>query len=264
MPMQQAMSRIADSERRAVMSWLTRAGPFWDDLRQHGANDWLACGDELVTDTAVGEAAFRSLHGVACGLVSVTPSDWEFSPVEVAWCFRDGGLTDQHASLENWVEVDELQRKLQGTAPPLSSWDDVREACSARFENLIFGTDCFEPMRGHPFSSAAANRLFALLDVLDRLCRAFDATGNRTLDGHRIYSDFFTGNMAPFSDSSDSERNRFASEMTFPDPRDPDSRLFCPWHGKVRRTTLRFHFSWPIRFGEPVYVVYAGPKITKR
>ena len=28
--------------------------------------------------------------------------------------------------------------------------------------------------------------------------------------------------------------------------------------------TLRLHFSWPVRAGEPVYVVYAGPKLTKR
>ena len=28
--------------------------------------------------------------------------------------------------------------------------------------------------------------------------------------------------------------------------------------------TLRLHFSWPIEAGKPVYIVYAGPKITKR
>ena len=28
--------------------------------------------------------------------------------------------------------------------------------------------------------------------------------------------------------------------------------------------TLRLHFSWPIRSGKPVYIVYAGPKITRR
>ena len=51
---------------------MTKSGPFWDDLRNHGADDWLECKGKLVTDTAVGEAAFRTLHDSGCGLVSVT------------------------------------------------------------------------------------------------------------------------------------------------------------------------------------------------
>ncbi|MCY3818840.1 MAG: hypothetical protein OXH52_05670 [Gammaproteobacteria bacterium] len=46
--------------------------------------------------------------------------------------------------------------------------------------------------------------------------------------------------------------------------RDPMASLFCPWHGKVSRLTLRLHFSWPVEAGRPIYVVYAGPKITSR
>ena len=37
-----------------------------------------------------------------------------------------------------------------------------------------------------------------------------------------------------------------------------------PSHGKVRRGMLRLHYSWSGKAGEPVYVVYVGPKITKR
>ena len=28
--------------------------------------------------------------------------------------------------------------------------------------------------------------------------------------------------------------------------------------------TLRMHFFWPVRYGEPVYVMYIGQKITRR
>ena len=71
-PMQQAVGRLTvESERRAVMAWLTRAGPFWDDLRQHGADDYIECEGEIVTESAVAEAAYRTLHDVVCGLVSV-------------------------------------------------------------------------------------------------------------------------------------------------------------------------------------------------
>ena len=43
--MQQAIGSLAaESERRAAMIWLTQAGPFWDDVRRHGGDDWLECG----------------------------------------------------------------------------------------------------------------------------------------------------------------------------------------------------------------------------
>ena len=45
---------------------------------------------------------------------------------------------------------------------------------------------------------------------------------------------------------------------------DPTKTLFCPWHGKVQTPQLRVHFSYPIRANEPLYIVYVGPKLTKR
>ena len=79
-PLQQAVGNIIESERRAIMGWLTRSGPFWDDIRQHGEDDWLECFKNIVTDSAVGEAAFRTLQGIKCGVVSVTPSDCSKHP----------------------------------------------------------------------------------------------------------------------------------------------------------------------------------------
>ena len=98
--------------------------------------------------------------------------------------------------------------------------------------------------------------------VLKRL--AIDATGVRTPEGQRVYQDYFTGENALFSDSSDNEKRRFGEALTFPHPSEPGNSLACPWHGKVRHMTLRLHFSWPIEPGKPVYVVYAGPKLTRR
>ena len=104
-----------------------------------------------------------------------------------------------------------------------------------------------------------------LLGILDRFARSFDASGARTIEGQRIYQDYFTGgDNALFSDSSDDEKGDFGEALTFPHPDEPGSFLFCTWHGKVRHMTLRLHFSWPIACGKPVYVVYAGPKLTKR
>ena len=51
--MQQALGRLGDNERRAAMSWMTRAGPFWDDCRQHGPGDYLECRGEVVSDSSI-------------------------------------------------------------------------------------------------------------------------------------------------------------------------------------------------------------------
>ncbi|MCY4459294.1 MAG: hypothetical protein OXC26_02670 [Albidovulum sp.] len=88
-----------ESERRAVMRWLTGAGAFWDDARHHTGKDWLECRGDIVTDTAVGEATFRTLHDVYCGLVSFSPSDWNYAPVEVTWSREaEGGENLRQAS----------------------------------------------------------------------------------------------------------------------------------------------------------------------
>lgn len=264
--MQQAIGRLAvESERRAAMGWFTRFGPFWDDLRRHGSGDWMECGGKIVTDSAVGEAAFRTLHGADCGLVSVTPSDWDCSPVDVTWRRDDEGADDRSTALRNWRTAPALEAGLRDTAPPLRSWDDLVQAAAVRFESLTCAEDCFEPLAGVPFAKGAADRFLVLLDILDRFARSFDRSGARTAEGQRIYQDCFTGGCnALFSDSSDDEKRDFREALTFRHPKEPGGSLFCPWHGKVRPMTLRLHFSWPVRAGRPVYVVYAGPKLTKR
>ncbi len=263
MTMQQAIGQLANNERRAVMGWLTRHGPFWSDLRQHSENEYLECRGEVVTDSAVGEAAFRTFHDVECGLVSITPSDWNYSPVEVIWRREDEGLADLRSNLDNWRNEVTLEEKL--VAIKVESWDDLREYSIRRFMRLTFADDCFEPFKGFPLPKSTADRVVVLLGILDQFAREFDENGVRTPEGQRIYQKYFTGGKtALFSDSSDNEKANFHNELTFPHPNNPGKNLFCPWHGKEKHMTLRLHFSWPIVPGKPVYVVYVGPKITKR
>lgn len=262
-PMRRAVQELGHNERQALMVWLDRRGPFWDDSRDHHADDWLECQGEIVTDSAVGEAAYRSLHGVESGLVSVTPSDWNFSPVEVIWR-REAGLDDRNATLENWWDAVALEEGLQEADRPIQSWAALRDFVTNRFGNLTFADPCFEPLAGTPFAKSAAKRILELLDILDQYSRAFDAKGESTPEGHQIYQDYFKGERALFSDSSTTEKRKFRKELTFPHPDHSGEFLFCTWHGKVSHRTLRLHFSWPIRAGESVYIVYAGPKLTKR
>lgn len=264
--MQRALQRFPTDERRSAMLWLTRGGPFWDDLRRHGTADWLECRGRVVTDSAVGEAAYRTLHAVECGLISAVPSDWDYSPVDVVWRRRNEAGDDEHAQIHNFRDSRLFEDFLRTAAPPIRSWDDLQEASKKRFAKLIFAGHCFDHLSGFPFVQNAAERIVVLLDVLDQFARAFDAVGVRTSKGQQIYQDYFSGNNAPFSDSSDTEKRHFRDELTFRHPSDSQKLLFCTWHGKVNYPAfpLRIHFSWPIQSGEPVYVVYIGPKITRR
>ena len=125
-PMQQAIGSLGvESERRAVMIWLTRAGPFWDDVRRHGGDDWLECDGEVVTDSAVGEAAFRTLHGVDCGLVSVSPSAWNHTPLEVTW-LREA---------EGWI----IETRRSKTGGP---WKRSRRHCGTGRRSSVRGAIC--------------------------------------------------------------------------------------------------------------------------
>ena len=103
-----------------------------------------------------------------------------------------------------------------------------------------------------------------LLSILDRFAVAFESDGRRSVEGHRLYQDYFTGDRGWFSDSSDTEKSNFGRDMHFRHPDKPGETIPCYWHGKVNQLTLRIHFSWPVRAGEPLYVMYIGQKITRR
>ncbi len=262
-PLQQVLQALPRDECRAAMRWLTRGGPFWDDLPRHGPDDYLECRCEVVTDSAVAEAAYRRMHGADCGLVSVTPSDWNYTPVTVTWRREADELDDRHADLDNWWDAGTLEDELRHAEEPLRSWGDLRRISANRFERLVFAEDCFEPLDGLPFAGSAAERFRFLFDVLDRLVLAHDAGGAPTPEARQILRDYFTGGRALFSDSSETEKHDFREKLTFRHPRD-GGPLFCPWHGKVSHMTLRLHYSWSGSATDPVYVVYAGPKITRR
>ena len=246
--------------QRALMQWAQSHGPFWEDFREHMGDDWLEYDDDIVTDTAVGEAAYCVLQGIERALISIDPSSWLISPLLVDWCDND---FTKMVKVSNYWAIDKLETALANAPSSLSSWRDLATAASLRYQNLIFSTNCFEPLDGYPFGQGTADQLLSRLGVLNNMKDCFDH-GKRTPEGQALYQKHFTGDKAWFSDSSDTEKARFKNELTFKHPANPNEVLFCPWHGKVKTPPYRIHFSWPIRADEPLYVVYVGPKITKR
>jgi hypothetical protein len=266
--MRQAVQKLSRDQRLSLLQWITQQGPFWEEARNHRPGDWLEWNGVVVTDTAVGEAAWCCLHGTERSLVSLSPSNWQFSHVPVDWRPEINGTRTVNVS--NYWDAIALEAVLKNAPVPIASWDGLRAAATARCTQLTFAADAFEPLNGHPFVQGAAQRLLVLLNVLDRCKSCFDANGQRTAEGNKIYQDFFTGQAggggrgSAFSDSSESEKRDFRTELTFKHPLDGASPLFCPWHGKVQTPQLRVHFSSPISADAPLYVVYVGPKLTKR
>ncbi len=258
----QAVQNFNRNEQRSFMQWLTRNGPFWEETRTHSSDDYMECNGAIVTDTAVGEAAYCCFHRTRHDLVSLTPSSWAFSPVSVTWIL-DGGDNRSLEVINHWNE-EELETALRVAPAPIVSWAHLASVSIARCPHLTFSEGCFVPLRGHPFVHGAARRALALLYTLDRFKQCFNEHGQRTPEGQRIYQNHFTGEKASFSDASDAEKRDFCRELTFRHPDEDGESLFCTWHGKVKSPQLRIHFSWPVRAEEPLYVVYVGPKITKR
>lgn len=259
--MQQAVQYLSRDQQRAWMQWITRHGPFWEDDRRHDGGDYLECNGGIVTDNAVGEAAHCLFHGIECGLISINPSSWLFSPLLVLW--RDN-TPERIINLTNYWNAETLTKVLE-TDPNKSfhSWQELEKTAKNRFPELSFSPKSFEPLCGHPFVACVAYQILIRLYVLQKFKNCFDKNGKRTPQGQEIYQKHFTGKNAWFSDSSDTEKSKFKENLTFSHP-NVANPLFCPWHGKVKTSQLRIHFSWPIQACKPLYIVYVGPKITKQ
>ncbi len=260
--MQQAVNQLSEAERKALMQWVTQFGPHWEDARVHGATDYLEVGDVLVTDKALGEAAVCIYRGLSRQVVSFQPSQWMTSPITVKWT-QDGGVSKDIPVPNHW-ELESVQRWLEANPTPIQSWKELGERSRAQFTRLTFSSDAFSPLKGETYKVGAAMGLHTRLDVLDKLVGCLNV--NRTLndEGLEIHRNHFTGDKAWFSDSSDGEKIQFKDDMRDSHPARPDEWLFCTWHGKVKTPQYRIHFTWPVLNDGKLYVVYVGPKITKR
>lgn len=246
---------LTPEKKRAFMRWLDKQGPFWDDARKHHPDDWLMSGDEIVTDTAVGEAAYCSTLGLDRRLVSLAPSEWNYFPIVVTF-------TDTATDIEvaNYWELASLKTDL---LPSIKTCEQLEKVSKNIFQRLQFSADSFSHLRRHFVPAMVAN-IISRLEVLDKLM------GDRasTVDWMSMptYQNHFAKSNERFSDSSRSEKNDPGDrqKLSFKHPDGSGRTLFCPWHGKLSHQDYpyRIHFSWPLKAGEPLYVVYVGPKLT--
>jgi len=251
------------NKKRAVMIWITKSCKYWSERRKHTDDDYLVCNNEIVTETAIGESAFRLQNNLESSIVSFFPSSWLFSPVRVD-CLDDSESPCWTSHVENhWSEKD-LTGYLENIQAPVQSWENLRDRMRNECKKINFSEDAFNPLLPHPYVRGASDRIVVLLNILNKYAQCFDKQGNRTKEGHEIYQNNFVGENAHFSDSSDDEKNTFEYELKFSLPGRSADKILCGWHGKVQTPQLRIHFAWPEKNGENIDVVYVGPKITKR
>lgn len=167
--LQQLVGSMDLNRRRALLSWITREGPFWEEERKHCGDDWFECNGEIVTDSAIGEASWLCANGDESRLISFAPSDWERSPLSVAWCFED--RADRSISVENYWKIGQVRDALEEMERPLSSWKELEQRTRARCERLTIANDAFRLLHAQPFVLAAANRALFLMEKLNRTCR---------------------------------------------------------------------------------------------
>ncbi len=144
----------------------------------------------------------------------------------------------------------------------MSAWDDFDRAARRDFPEIVFADDALVA-RAHPFNRGLAERLHKLLGMLSALKRAIGPDGSHTDEWNERWTQWVKGGEL-FSDESASNKRDFARELTFNHPANPGTKLSCPWHAKENGYKFRIHFSYPIRHDEPLYVVYIGPKITRK
>lgn len=263
MTLHQTLVSMSDRNLRGViLAWLAKNGPFWDDDPLHDAGDWFSVAGNIVTTTGLGEAAMAVLRGLPRAMLSFDPSTWTHSPIDVV--YEPGSSAAESIRLNNYWTLPAVEQHLREMRSPLTSWEALVQWAREECPRLTLVGDVIRRLDGHPFIPGAAERFQVLLATLDRLKSSMTENGAYTEEGMRLYQTHFVGGKVWFTDSSDSEKIDFKNELTFPDPENDGSTLFCPWHGKVKIEQMRMHFTFPVRFDAPLHIVYIGPKLTKR
>jgi hypothetical protein len=255
-----AIRAMVRDERHAWMQWLTRRGPFWPDRRLHDADEWLEVEDgTIVTDSGVGEAAFRSLHELPAGTITFEGSSWQRTPIIVTWRRADESLAV--VDLPNHWQVATVANTLAKLRRPFDSWESLEHHLRRSCENVLFA-DGFLRMRRYPYVKSVAEGIWMLTSVLNKMSAAIDDDGKRTSAFNELYDTYFIGKAPYFTDESDSNKDEFQNDLTFPHPTKVGEHLFCSWHGKVNAPTnfppVRIHFTWPVKAKGDLYVAYIG------
>ncbi|EOI7409554.1 hypothetical protein OZ680_003312 [Yersinia enterocolitica] len=245
-------------EKIDIMNWLSKNGPFWDDQQLHSSQDEYFHNEIKVTGFALAEAAAQILCNSEYQLFSINSSGYNTPKVPVTLVTDSDNITieiENHNSSKS-IKLAEIKITSQ-----IESWKDLEDKAREEFKEITFTPESFFPLSKLPFYKAAAISILAKLKVLNDVKNSFEETGGFSKVGNELYQNYFIGNKAWFTDSSDGEKREFSHEMTF---LTNETKMSCTWHGKIKTPQIRIHFSYPITQKDPLFIVYIGEKITKQ
>ena len=261
-PLRACLRGLGPELARLLALWFDRDGPFWEDGDRHPEDTYLECRGEIVTDTGLGEATFRLLRSLDAATISLAPSIWEDITLSVD---ERSDAAHTRVDVKNHIIDESLKAWLAAREAPLTSWAGLASWAIQHCPRLQLGATALEALKGHPFHHGAAERVQDRLRVLQRMAASVAPdTGKLGDEGQELLQRHFVGEKAWFSDSSALEKSDFAKDLMFPHPGRADEKVFASWHGKVRSPQLRIHYVHEFSREEPTYVVYIGPKLTKR
>lgn len=252
--------------KSAVLIWLDRSGPFFEDDRIEEVDDYFEFSGLDVTDTGLGEGARR---------IRKRQEAFTFSFIGGHINFNCNPLVVEHGipgdrlgvvNVPNVWELDELMRIGTDQEVLPTSWQGLIEFARVKFPALILPDSLYLDARlnREPFDSVIRDRVFVLLGVLNDYAEGRNPDGSESEISRRIIENFFVGDRALFSGESKKNQENFRNVLTFPDPTDPAKTIFGHWHGKISHRFYRLHFDWPIDGAvKKIKILYIGPKLTK-
>jgi hypothetical protein len=258
------MSAADRDKKQAILSWVDKKGPFWDDERQFNENDYYEFEGHDVTDQGLGEAARQRHLGHEAGAFSFCGGkiNFERDPLSV-----QHGLPEEplgRVDVDNVWDPGTLKARIQLRAEEPRSWFELIECCRRRFRHLVIADAIVQQLIRETYHPHVARRTIELLSVLERMMEGRDETGSLNQEALSLWQSHCHGDKALFSDESDSNKEKFRNELTFLDPVNGRKKLFCTWHGKIKTPQFRIHFEWPVPVEQCcLKVLYIGPKITK-
>lgn len=258
----QVLQQLSPEVRISFTQWASVAGPFWEDNRLHDANEFFECFGQIVTDSTIGEVSWRKLSGKDARTIAFDPSNYALLTIEVSQ-LREG-REPFNIQIDNYCQKDDLEKELKACQPEISSWEEMDGVSRERFCSLAFCDEWTVALRRQPFVRSACRRYLDLLLVLDKLKAMHQQHRTFTEEMEDMITQYFTGDRAWFSDSSTTEISTYRNALTFKCPGTQGNPILCRWHGKVSSPVMRLHFSWPLIVDQPLYIAYAGPKITKK
>jgi hypothetical protein len=213
----------------------------------------------VVTDTALAEACNLLARFTESSVVSLTPSAFSKSPLEVYWRDRPDG--DQCWQIQNFFSEPPLTEHLELIEKPPASWQQVLDWANTNCPSLLLSPDISAQLPA-TFYPSAAQRAKILLKALNEINSALQKGETRRFEDLR--RSWMEGENARITDSSDGEKTDFAAELNFKHPH-TQRVISCTWHGKIKSPQFRIHFEWPKQnVQDALFIGYFGPKLTKR